>query len=130
MTDMSLRRWFDHYIDACNRGDLDAVAGFYAADMQMTDDSASMASASAAMAYHQRFAGRATQTLEVLSYVDRPGRIAAEIRSTWRALVDVPDFPDAPLAQGDQRASVSFVIHDIADGHFTRIRSALYKAAR
>lgn len=128
MTDISQRQRLDRYIDALNRDDLPGVAACYAPDLHMTDDYIDCRSADAAMAFHRRFSGLVTRTLEVLNHVDRPGRIAAEIRWTLRALADVADHPAGPLATGEIRTGVSFTIIDMADGGFTRIRAASYKA--
>ena len=129
MAQSNRRQWFDDYIAALNRDDLEAVAVFYAPDLHMTDGTAECQSARAAMENHRCFRGSVVQRLEVLTYIDRPGRIAAEIRKTEQALRDVPDFPGAPLTKGEQRASIGFVMYDIADGCFIRIRAAPYKAA-
>ncbi|WP_173012822.1 nuclear transport factor 2 family protein [Niveispirillum sp. SYP-B3756] len=122
------RQWFDDYIDALNRDDLERVATFYAPDLHMTDGAVEHHAATALMGFHRQWQGRVRRTLDLLGYVDRPGRIAAEISTALEALSDVPDFPDAPLAAGERRAMVSFVICDIADGRFTRIRAAPCKA--
>ncbi len=121
MTDISQRQRLDLYIAALNRDDLEDVAAFYAPALHMTDDQGGFQSGEAVMAFHRRFTSR----LELLNYVDRPGRIAAEIRWTLRAREDLTD----PLAKGETRTWVSFTMIDMADGRFTRIRSAPYKAA-
>lgn len=129
MTDHDQRRWFDRYIAVLNQGDLSAVAGFLAPDLHLTEGNAEYRSAAAVLDHHRRLLGRVRRTLAVLNYVDRPGRIAAEIRTSVEALADVPDFPEMLLADGDWPSGVSFVFFDIKDGRFTRIRSAPYKAA-
>lgn len=129
MAAFNQRQWFDDYIDALNRDALERVALFYAPDLHMTDGAVAHGSAAAVMGFHRQWRGRVRRTLALLGYVDRPGRIAAEISTVLEALSDVPDFPDAPLAAGERRATVSFVICDIADGRFTRIRTAPCKAA-
>lgn len=125
MTDISQRQRLDLYVDALNRDDLPGVAACYAPALHMTDDQVDCPSAEAAMAFHRRVALRP----EILNYVDRPDRIAAEIRWTLRVRADAPDHPAGPLAKGETRSWVSFTIIDMADGRFTRIRSAPYKAA-
>lgn len=121
MNDLSQRQRFELYIDALNRDDLPGVATCYAPDLHLTDDQTDCRSADAAMAYHHRVALRP----EVLNYVDRPGRIAAEIRWTLRMREEAP----GALGMGETRTWVSFTMIDIADGRFTRIRSAPHKAA-
>lgn len=121
MNDLSQRQRFELYIDALNRDDLPGVAASYAPDLHLTDDQTDCRSADAAMAYHHRVALRP----EVLNYVDRPGRIAAEIRWTLRMREEAP----GALGMGETRTWVSFTMIDIADGRFTRIRSAPHKAA-
>lgn len=129
MTDTDQRDWFNRYIDAQNRGDLAALAGFLAPDLHLTEDDMEYRSAQAVLDHYRQFQGRVRRTLTVLNYVDRPGRIAAEIRTTLEAPGDAPDFPDVLLDDGGRRSVVSFVFHDIADGRFIRIRSAPCKAA-
>ncbi|KPF83662.1 hypothetical protein IP70_18115 [alpha proteobacterium AAP38] len=121
MNDFSQRQRFDFYVDALNRDDMEGVAACYAPDLHMTDDQVDLRSGEAAMAFHRRFASR----LELLNYVDRPGRIAAEIRWTLRAR----EHPTDPLATGETRTWASFTMIDIADGRFKRIRSAPCRAA-
>lgn len=125
MTDLSQRQRLDLYIDALNRDDLPGVATCYAPDLHMADDQGECRSVEAAMAFHRR----ASMRLEVLNYVDRPGRIAAELRWTLRALADIPDHPAGSLTMGETRTWVSFTIIDMTDGRFARIRSAPYKAS-
>ena len=53
--------------------------------------------------------------------------IAAEIRTTLVPLEDWPDFPTGPVVKGEKRESINFAFYDIADGRFTRIRSARFR---
>lgn len=129
MSDTDQRAWFDRYIAALNRGDLGVLADFLAPDLHQTEDHVEFRSAQAVLDQLRQYQGRVRRTLTVVNYVGRPGRIAAEIRTTLQPLADAPDFPAVLLEQGGQRTSVSFVFHDIVDGRFTRIRSAPYKAA-
>lgn len=129
MGDADQRAWFDRYIAALNRGDLTALAGFLAPDLHLTEDGREYRSAASVLDHHRLLQGRVRRTLTVLAYVDRPGRIAAEIRTTEEALADAPAFPETMLAGGERRSNVSFVFFDIEEGRFTRIRSAPCKAA-
>lgn len=121
MIDFSQRKRFDYYVDALNRDDMEGVAACYAPDLHMTDDQVDLRSGDAVMAFHRRFAAR----LDLLNYVDRPGRIAAEIRWTLHAREHATD----PVARTETRTWTSFTMIDIADGCFTRIRSAPLRAA-
>lgn len=120
MSDFSQRQRFKFYLDALNRDDLEGVAACYAPDLHLTDDHVDLWSCDAVMAFHRRFTSR----VELLNYVDRPGRIAAEIRWT----LDARAHPTDPLTTGETRTWASFIMIDIADGRFTRIRSAPYRA--
>ncbi len=126
MTDISQRQRLDLYIDALNRDDLAGVAACYRPTLQLSDPQMEYHAADAALAFHGRFIGRVTQVLAVLNYVDRPGRIAAEIRWTLTAEEDVPDHPTGPLERGEERTWISFTMIDMAGGRFARIRSAPY----
>ena len=70
---------------------------------------------------------RLVETVDLLSFVASDTMIAAEIRVTLDPLEDWPDFGPAPLVKGERKQSLVFLFYDVADGQFTRIRSARFR---
>jgi alkanesulfonate monooxygenase SsuD/methylene tetrahydromethanopterin reductase-like flavin-dependent oxidoreductase (luciferase family) len=118
-----MRAWFEAYLDAFNRSDFEAFGAYYAQDVAFHGQAARLDGREAVLDFYRGVKARLTETIELLSFVGAPGRIAAEIR-TLQALQDWPDFPTGPLKAGDVRQSVNVAFYDIVDGRFARIRSA------
>jgi len=66
------------------------------------------------------------EQVELLTFVGAPDRrkIVAELRTTLVAVRDWPDMPTGPMREGDTRSAAVFAIYELADGRFTRIRTA------
>lgn len=122
------RPWFEAYLAAFNRGDFDGFSAYYAPDVRFQGQAGSFDSAEAVVDFYRMVRSRLDETVELLSFVAAPGRIAAELRTTLVGRVDWPDFPTGPLLAGQRRASVNFAMYEIANGRFTRIRSARFKS--
>ena len=85
-------------------------------------------SAAAVVDFYRRVHQRIDETVELLTFVGAaPARIAAELRTTLVARDDWPEFPTGPLARGERRESLNFVMYDIEQGRFVRIRSARFR---
>ncbi len=118
------RAWFEAYLGAFNRDDLDGFGAYYAEDMSFQGQAAHLDGRAAVLAFYRTVKSRLDETIELLSFVGTETRIAAEIRTTLVARQDWPDFPTGPMKSGDVRESVNLALYDIADGRFTRIRTA------
>jgi len=121
-----MRAWFERYINAFNNSDFDGFGAYYAEDVVFHGQAAQLAGREPVLAFYRGVKARLTETVEILSFVGAPGRIAAEIRTTLVARESWPDFPTGPLEAGEMRQSINFVLYDIIEGRFTRIRSARF----
>lgn len=126
MTDGAFRSWFQVYLDAFNRADFPAFGAYYADDVIFRGQAAQVTGREAVLDFYRRVRGYLHERIEVLTFVGAPDRrgLIAELRTTLVALRDWPDMPTGAMRAGDRRESVNFVAYDIADGRFTRIRTA------
>src|SRR5207237_1770541 len=74
--------------------------------------------------FYRRVKAQAHRTIRVRNFVNGPDRVAAELESEFLALEDVPDFSAGPMKKGDRIFMHTFVLYEIRDGRFVRIRSA------
>ena len=127
-----MRDWFEGYIAAFNRGDFDGFGAFYAADVAFFGQAAELRGRAAVLRFYRMVRARVDERLELLDLVASPegDRLLAEIRTTLVARVDWPDMPTCAMRAGERRESVNFIRYDIADGRFTRIRSARLSPSR
>jgi hypothetical protein len=122
------RPWFEAYIAAFNARDYSRFSAYYAPDVRFFGQAATLEGAQAVVDFYRRVHARIDETVELLNFVSgAPSRIAAEIHTTLIAREDWPDFPTGALLRGQRRQSISFVMYDIADGRFTRVRSARFQ---
>ena len=123
-----LRRWFEDYLAAFNRADFPAFGAYYAPDIVFHGQAAQLVGRDAVLAFYHQVHSHLQERIELLSFVGAPdgSRIAAELHTTLLALRDWPDMPTGPMRAGDARMRVSFAMYEIADGRFTRIRTARF----
>lgn len=123
-----LRDWFEGYLAAFNRADFPGFGGYYAEDVVFHGQAAQVVGRQAVLDFYRTVRTYLDERVDLLSFVGAPAgdRIAAELRTTLTAHRDWPDMPTGAMRSGDTRQSVSFVFYDIADGRFTRIRSARF----
>lgn len=126
MTPDAFRSWFDTYLDAFNRADFPAFGAYYADDVIFRGQAAQVTGRSAVLDFYRTVRTYLEETVEVLTFVGAPGGrgLIAELRTTLVAVRDWPDMPTGAMVAGDRRVSVNFATYDIADGRFTRIRTA------
>lgn len=126
----SLRRWFETYLEAFNCNDFDGFGAYYADDVVFQGQAAQLVGREKVLDFYRTVKSKLDETLSLLTFVGAPemGRIAVEMRTQLIAREDWPDMPTGPMRKGDKRESVNFVIYDIVDGRFTRVRSARFSA--
>lgn len=127
-----LRPWFETYLAAFNRADFPAFGDYYADDVIFHGQAAQLTGRATVLDFYHMVRSHLIERVELLSFVGAPDglRIAAELRTTLIALRDWPDMPTGPMRAGDTRLRVSFAMYDIADGRFTRIRTAGFAPPR
>ena len=121
------RQWFETYLDAFNRGDFDGFGAYYADDVAFHGQAATLHGRAAVLAFYRGVRTRIGERVDLLSFIGSEAAVAAEIRTTLMPLEDWPDFPTGALIKGQQRQSINFAFYDIANGRFTRIRSARFR---
>lgn len=122
-----MRSWFEHYLVAFNRNDFDGFGAYYADDVEFHGQAATLRGRNAVLEFYRGVKARLDETIDLLAFTGGPDMIAAEIRTTLVAREDWPDFPTGQLRAGERRQSINFAFYDIANGKFTRIRSARFR---
>jgi len=119
---------FAAYIDAFNRGDFDGFTDHYTDDVELTvANGTRLKGRQAIIDFYRNVRAGTQRTIRVVeSFADENG-LAAELESEFLATMDVPDFTSGPMRKGDRLHVRTFVIYELRDGRFARIRSAPYK---
>lgn len=120
--------WFETYLDAFNRADEERFGAYYADDVQFFGQAAQITGRQAVVDFYRTVRKYLRERVELQTFVGDPtgAHMLAVLRTTLVAHTDWPDMPTGPLKAGDTRESVNFVMYDVADGHFTRVRSARF----
>lgn len=123
-----LRGWFEAYLEAFNGGDFDGFGSYYADDVIFQGQAAQVVGRTTVLDFYREVKRRLDERLELLTFVGAPavGRLAVEMRTTLIARQDWLELSTGPIRAGERRQSVNFIFYDIADGRFTRIRSARF----
>ncbi|MBO9581454.1 MAG: nuclear transport factor 2 family protein [Sphingobium sp.] len=126
----SLRPWFEAYVDAFNRDDFEGFGAYYAKDVVFQGQAAQLVGREEVLAFYRFVKSKIDETLELLSFVGSRdlGRIAVEMRTLLVAREDWLDMPTGAMRAGDRRESVNFILYDIVDDRFTRVRSARFSS--
>jgi ketosteroid isomerase-like protein len=126
MSALSARDFYD-YIDAFNRNDFDEFGRFYAHNVEFSGRAAQCRGRNEVVRFYRAVKARIRETLTLHALVIGERAIVADVETELHALEDWPDFPTGALARGETRRSQNFIWYDVADGKFTRIRSAHYR---
>jgi ketosteroid isomerase-like protein len=118
---------FRAYIAAFNRSDYAAFSRLYAEDVEFKGRAAELRGREQIVEFYRGVKARLHETLTVHAVVAGEKAIVADVETELRALEDWPDFPTGPFKRGETRRSQNFIWYDVADGQFTRIRSAHYR---
>ncbi|MGF7168553.1 hypothetical protein FHS91_000208 [Sphingobium xanthum] len=121
------RAWFEAYLTAFNANDFEGFGAYYAEDVQFFGQAATLSGKQAVLDFYRGVKARIDERVDLLSFIGDDRMIAAEICTTLVPLEDWPDFPTGALTKGEMRRSVNFAFYDLADGKFTRIRSARFR---
>lgn len=77
--------------------------------------------------FYRTVKSQTRRTIQINRMVTTPGLFAAELQSEFLALEDLPDFVAGPMQKGGRIFINTFVIYELKDGRFWRIRSAEYR---
>jgi ketosteroid isomerase-like protein len=116
------------YMAAFNASDYDTLGGFYADDVVLViGNGTELRGVQAIVDFYRDVKTSTRRTIKILRTFPSRDGIAAELESEFLALEDVPDFTSGPMRKGDRLYINSFVVYDVKDGRYSRIRSAVFK---
>jgi len=119
---------FRAYIDAFNRDDYSEFAQFYAEDVVLVlAGKRELRGRQAIIDYYRVVKAQTRRTIHVDAVILDPHRIGAELHSEFLALEDLPHFIAGPMRRGGRIFINTFVLYDLRDGRFARIRSAEFR---
>ncbi|GAA0319647.1 hypothetical protein GCM10009087_32440 [Sphingomonas oligophenolica] len=123
-----LLSWFEAYLAAFNRADFPGFGACYADNVVFHGQAAQLVGRDAVLDFYRSVRTYLDERVDLLTFVGAAdgSRIAAELRTTLIARKDWPDMPTGPMRAGDQRQSVNFAFYEIANGVFTRVRTARF----
>lgn len=118
---------FRSYVDAFNRSDFDAFSSFYAENVEFRGRAGDCHSRAEIVALYRDIRARVREKITLHAIVMGDGAIVADAETELYGLVDWPELKSGALKAGETRRSENFLWYDIADNHFTRIRSAHHR---
>jgi hypothetical protein len=122
------RERFMAYIDAFNRDDYSGFGNYYAEDVVLViAGNRELHGRQTIFDFYKVVKSQTQRTIQVNKFIGTANRIAVELESEFLALEDLPDFTAGPMKKGGRIFINTFVIYDLADGKFSRIRSAEFR---
>jgi ketosteroid isomerase-like protein len=119
---------FRDYIDAFNHDDYRAFGEHYDEDVVLVIAGRKALHGRQAIFDFYRAVKRQTRrTIHVDKLIRTPNRLAAELHSEFVATEDSPEFIAGSLKRGQRIFIRTFVLYDLRQGRFARIRSAEYR---
>ncbi len=123
---------FAAYIDAFNRDDYSGFGDYYHPDVVLViAGKTELRGRQAIFDFYRNVKAQTRRTIHIENVITAPDRLVAELQSEFLALEDLPEFTAGPMKKGGRIFIHTFVIYELRDGKFWRIRSAeLQKVAR
>lgn len=122
---------FARYIDAFNRDDYAQFAEFYAPDVTLViAGKHRLTGRQAILDFYKVVKAQTRRTIEIKRVISAPHALAAELQSEFLALRDLPDFAAGPMRKDERMLINTFVLYDLRDSRFARIRSAELRKVR
>lgn len=122
---------FARYIDAFNRDDAAQFAQFYAPDVTLViAGKHRLTGRQAILDFYKAVKAQTRRTIEIKRLISAPHALAAELQSEFLALRDLPDFAAGPMGKDERMLIHTFVLYDLREGRFARIRSAELRKVR
>ena len=123
---------FAAYIDAFNRDDYSGFGDYYHRDVVLIiAGKTELRGRQAIFDFYRNVKARTRRTIHIENVITAPHRLVAELQSEFLALEDLPAFTAGPMKKGGRILIHTFVIYELRDRKFWRIRSAeLQKVAR
>ena len=122
---------FARYIDAFNRDDYAQFAQYYAPDVTLIIAGRHrLTGRQAVLDFYKAVKAQTRRTIEIKRVISAPHALAAELQSEFVALRDLPDFTAGPMRKDERMLINTFVLYDLREGRFVRIRSAELRKIR
>ena len=116
------------YIDAFNRGDSDGYSQYYADDVVLVlAGDRTLHGKKEIVDFYRDVRAGTSRTIRVLQCIAEGDHFAAELESEFLALQDLPDFTAGALRTGDRIYLNSFILCELRNDRFVRIRSAVFR---
>jgi hypothetical protein len=119
---------FSAYIAAFNRDDVAAYGDYYDDDVVLViAGKTELHGRKAIFDFYRVVKSQTRRTLQINKFVATPNHLAVELQSEFLALQDLPEFTAGPMSKGGRIFINTFVLYDLHDGKFARIRSAPFR---
>ncbi len=124
------REDFQSYLDAFNNDDFDGFSRFYAENVDFNlGDRKRIVGKQGIVDFYEAVKQHIKEELRIIDIAIAPDGIGLHVYTKFTTFKDWPDFELWPTMKGDVREIESLVLYKInADGKFTDIRSARYRA--
>lgn len=112
------------YVEAFNRRDAEAYAGYYAADVVLRNGGGTvLCGRKAIVDFYSATSLRLARTMRIRSTCEGDHALAAALASTFTALVDDVALAGEVLNKGDKLELESMALYEITEGKFCRIEA-------
>jgi ketosteroid isomerase-like protein len=119
---------FSAYIDAFNRDDVATYGHYYDDNVVLVlAGKTELHGRKAIFDFYQVVKSQTRRTLQINKFVATANHLAVELESEFLALQDLPEFTAGPMSKGGRIFVNTFVLYDLRDGKFARIRSAPFR---
>ncbi|MDB6010965.1 MAG: hypothetical protein JWL65_3215 [Gammaproteobacteria bacterium] len=119
---------FSAYIDAFNRDDVATYGDYYDDNVVLVlAGKTELHGRKAIFDFYEAVRSQTRRTLQINKFVATPNHLAVELESEFLALQDLPEFTAGPMSKGGRIFINTFVLYDLRDGKFARIRSAPFR---
>jgi ketosteroid isomerase-like protein len=119
---------FASYIDALNNDNYAALSDYYNDDVVLvTAGKKELHGRQAILDFYEGVKPLTKRTIQINRIITSGSLLAAELQSKFFALQDLPDFTAGPMKKGGCIISDTFVLCNVRDGKFARIRSAEFR---
>jgi hypothetical protein len=119
---------FSAYIDALNNENYAASNDYYSDDVVLvTAGKKELRGRQAIFDFYEAVKPLTKCTIQIKRMITSGNLLAAELQSEFVALQDLPDFTAGPMKKGGCVFIDTFVLYNLRDGKFARIRSAEFR---
>lgn len=119
---------FAAYINAFNNDNYAAFGDYYNDDVVLViAGKKELRGRQAIFDFYKVVKAQTKRTIQINKVITSGNMLAAELQSEFVALQDLPDFIAGPIKKGGRIFINTFVLYNLRDGKFARIRSAEFR---